>query len=150
MHLKYIIRVNLHCKCFILFNQRNNEPSLATTLKLHMKDRLKPLLCHASMRWISESLSFLTKVWKEVTAGALILHLLLAMTFTEASVSKCNEAAKDNGVYVRVCMCACSCVHACVCVYAEAVSLTPGALQVTWKDLLCRKGFFHFTQEKSR
>ena len=41
MHLKYIIRANLHCKCFTLFNQRNNEPSLASTLKLHMKDRLK-------------------------------------------------------------------------------------------------------------
>lgn len=39
MHLKYIIRVNLHCKCFTLFNQRNNELGPASTLKLHMKDK---------------------------------------------------------------------------------------------------------------
>lgn len=75
MHLKYIIRVNLHCKCFILFNQRNNELSPASTLKLHMKDRLKlPVIredAHGiSMGWISESLSLLMKVWEEITAKA--------------------------------------------------------------------------------
>jgi hypothetical protein len=75
MHLKYIIRVNLHCKCFTLCNQRNNEPSLASTLKLHMKDRLKPALVQAeahsvSTGCISEYLSFFMKVWEGITAGA--------------------------------------------------------------------------------
>lgn len=75
MHLKYIIRVNLHCKCFTLFNQRNNELGPVSTLKLHMKDRLKLAVileaAHGvSMAWISESLSFLMKVWEEITATA--------------------------------------------------------------------------------
>lgn len=52
-------------------------------------------------------------------------------------------------VCVCTCVWACACVRVRVCVYAEAVSLTPGTLKVTWKDLLCGEGFFHFTQEKS-
>lgn len=46
---------------------------------------------------------------------SLIHHLLLAMIFTEASVAKCNEAAKDNGVCVHVCVCMCARVCMCVC-----------------------------------
>ena len=53
---------------------------------------------------------------------SLILHLLLAMIFTEASVAKCNEAAKDNGVCVRVCVR----VHVHVCTHVYVCMLKLG------------------------
>lgn len=46
---------------------------------------------------------------------SLIYHLLLAMVFTGASVAKCNEAAKDNGV--------CVCAHVCTRVYVCMLKL---------------------------
>lgn len=74
MHLKYVIRVNLHCKCFTLFNQKNNELSPASALKLHMKDRLKLAVTQevhgVSTGCISESLSLHKKVWEGITATA--------------------------------------------------------------------------------
>lgn len=109
MHLKYIIRANLHCKCFTLFNQRNNELGPASTLKLHMKDRLKLAViqeeAHSiSMGWISEFLSFLMKVWEEITAiASLITFFCLFPPQKLQSVAKHNKGGKDN----RGCMCSC-------------------------------------------
>lgn len=107
MHLKYIIRVNLHCKCFTLFNQRNNELGPASTLKLHMKDRLKLAVIQEeahgiSMGWLSESLSFLTKVWEEITATASFITFFCPWFLQKLqSMAKYNKAGKDNGE----CMC---------------------------------------------
>lgn len=90
MHLKYIIRENLHCKYFTLFNQRNNEPRLASTLKLHMKDKLKLAVLQEEAHGVSTGCISESVIPYEGVGGnhgqGLIYHLLSPIIFTETSV----------------------------------------------------------------
>lgn len=65
---------------------------------------------------------------------SLIFHLLQSIILIEASVAKCSEAGKDNGVHVCVRVCLCTCV--CACTLVHMCAIMPGTLKVTWKDLL--------------